>query len=98
MAQDYYKSGDINAICDRCGVKMKMSTLQKTWDGLMVCPADFEPRHIADFIKAPRTIPSRPVTRPEGADVSVGPTYISESTGDQETTIPTGTPHNAGTL
>ena len=49
---DYYKHGDPNAICERCGHKYKRSQLRKTWDGLDVCPYDFEHRHPQDFLRA----------------------------------------------
>lgn len=28
-----------------------MSESKKTWDGLRVCPEDYEPRHPQDFVK-----------------------------------------------
>ena len=91
MEHTYYKPGDYNALCDSCGVKFKASALRKRWDGFMVCAADWETRAINDFIKAPR--PARPIswTRSEpSTDSSAAPTYISESIGSQDTTIPTG--------
>lgn len=51
-SRNYYKPGDWNAICDRCGFKFKASELKKEWTGLMVCEADFELRHPLDFLKA----------------------------------------------
>jgi hypothetical protein len=50
----YYKRGDWNAICDRCGAKFKASQLRKTWEGFMVCQKDWEPRHPQDYVRAPR--------------------------------------------
>ncbi len=94
MDRLYYKPGTWNAICDRCGVKFKSDELIKTWEGFMVCKEDFEVRHIADFIKAPKPITAIPFTRPEGTDVSVGPTYVD--TGNN--TIPTGNSGNGSTL
>jgi hypothetical protein len=71
----------------------------KTWEGFMVCKDDWEPRHIADFIKAPKPVPALPFTRPEGADrETAGPTYISSSVGTQDTRIPSGTPGTGSTL
>lgn len=93
-----YKHGDYNAICDRCGFKVKASTLKKTWDGFMVCPEDWEPRHPLDFAKGPRPERVLPFTRPEGEDVSIGPTYISTSIGTQENTIPSGTFNTEDTI
>lgn len=50
---DYFALGQWNAICDRCGRKFKSSRLRPTWDGLMVCERDWEPRHPQDFVRAP---------------------------------------------
>ncbi len=98
MEKPYFKLGTHNVICDRCGVKFKSDQVKKTWDGFYVCEADWEMRHILDFIKAPRVIPAILFSRPEGTDVDVGPTYISESTGSQDTTIPTAPSGNGSTL
>lgn len=98
MATNRFISGEWNVLCDSCGRKFKASELKKRWDGFMVCAEDWEPRHIADFIKAPKGEKPIPWSRPEPSDVSVGPTYISTSTGTQDTDIPTVTPGNAGTL
>lgn len=51
-ARNYYKPGDWNAICDRCGFKFKASELKEEWTGLMVCEKDFELRHPQDFLRA----------------------------------------------
>lgn len=48
---NYYKSGDWNAICDRCGFKFKASALKEDWQGLRVCEKDFEMRHPMDFLR-----------------------------------------------
>jgi len=81
MSRNYFKSGDWNVICDRCGFKKKASEVRKTWDGFYVCDEDWETRHIADFIKAPKPIQPLPWTRPEGVDVYVGPTYTTDDEG-----------------
>lgn len=52
--RDYYKPGDWNAICDRCGFKFKASELKLDWQGFRVCEDDFEYRHPQDFLK-PKT-------------------------------------------
>jgi len=41
--------GDPWMICDLCGGQFRRSQIQKRWDGLMVCKADFEPRHPQDI-------------------------------------------------
>lgn len=47
-----YIPGDHYIYCDRCGFKIRRSEARKTWDGLMVCSQDWEPRHPQDLIKA----------------------------------------------
>ena len=63
-----YVPGDWLADCDVCGFTFKASELKDRWDGLKVCDADWETRHIADFIKAPKGEKALPWTRPEAAD------------------------------
>jgi hypothetical protein len=48
---DHYIHGDYNIICDRCGFKIKRSEALKTWDNLLVCKKDWEPRHPQDFVR-----------------------------------------------
>lgn len=68
----YYKPGDHNAICDRCGRPFKASQLRRTWDGLMVCERDWEPRHPQDYVRAQKDRTevefSRPDTEPTFTD------------------------------
>jgi hypothetical protein len=47
----YWKAGDNNATCDRCGKPFKASQLKHTWDGLYVCARDWEPRHPQDYVR-----------------------------------------------
>ncbi len=61
----YYKQGDNNAICDRCGRPFKASQLKKTWDGLWVCERDWEPRHPQDYVKAIKEDLTVAVHRPD---------------------------------
>jgi len=66
-----FKAGDWNAICDVCAQKYKASEMRKRWDGLMVCPNDYESRHPQDFLRA---VPDRmavPWSRPRTPDVFV---------------------------
>jgi hypothetical protein len=57
-------------ICDRCGFKYRLAKLRKEWTGLMVCPADWDPKP-AD-LKPPRFgpegLPARDA-RPEPPEV-----------------------------
>jgi len=45
MTEHRYIAGDPWAICDRCGFKYRRSELRKEWTGLLVCKADFDPKH-----------------------------------------------------
>ncbi len=66
---DYYKHGDRNAICDRCGFKFKLGDLSRTWDNLLVCSNDWEPEHPQNYLKLRPEIPRKVEGRPEGSDV-----------------------------
>lgn len=54
-----------NAICDVCGFKKKHYELKPRWDGLMVCKEDWEPRHIRDLYRVPRSERAPDWVRPE---------------------------------
>ena len=47
--QNELKKGAYNALCDRCGFKMKNFDLKKEWNGLYTCRDCWEPRHPSDF-------------------------------------------------
>lgn len=68
--RNYYKRGDWNATCDRCGFKFKASQLKEDWEGFRVCEKDFEERHPQDFLRARVDRIGVPWVRPE-PDVSV---------------------------
>lgn len=69
----YFRKGGYNVICDRCGFEFKSFQVRKTWDGLIVCKEDWEPRHPQDLIRVPsETSQTVPDPRPEPA-----PTYIT---------------------
>lgn len=67
-AADYYRHGDRNAICDRCGFKYKLSQLRPTWDGLLVCRKDWEPEHPQNRIRIRPERPRHVDARPEPPD------------------------------
>lgn len=77
-----FVAGEWNAICDVCAQKYKSGEMKKRWDGLMVCPNDWEPRHPQDFLRAVPDRQAVPWSRPETPDVFV-PTlwdrYINEA-------------------
>lgn len=84
-SRDYYKHGDQNAICDRCGFKFKLSEMKKTWDGFMVDDACFDPRHPRDFPPpTPReTVPTEAYPEPS--------TVFTDVTFSTNPTVPSGT-------
>ena len=74
---DHLVLGDWNAICAVCGFKYKASQLQKRWDGIYVCPSDFENRHPQDFVRARPDQKPLPFTAPEPNDLFTDVTYNS---------------------
>lgn len=50
--ESYFKKGDHNALCDRCGFHFKASDLKKDWQGFYVCKEDYEARHPMDFLRS----------------------------------------------
>lgn len=48
---DYYKEGDFNAGCFKCGRKFKASELKRHWQGYWVCEEHWEARHDQDFVR-----------------------------------------------
>ena len=66
-----YDPGLWEAICDVCGRKFKASSLQKRWDGLMVCPGDYETRQPQDFVRGVADTQVPPWTRPEAQDTFI---------------------------
>lgn len=67
----YYKAGTWNCICAVCGAQVKSDEIIKRWDGVLVCKDDYEPRHIADFLRPITERTTVPFTAPEPPDVFV---------------------------
>jgi len=67
-----YVHGAWNMICDRCGGKFKNIELRKTWDGLYVCPMDYDERNQQDFVTATPDNQRIPYARPEPTRVYQG--------------------------
>jgi hypothetical protein len=65
-----YIPGDPWFICDICGFKTRHSQGRKTWDGLFVCAADYDPKH--EQLSPPHIKPKEgkpfPNSRPEPPD------------------------------
>ena len=75
---DYYKPGDYNVICDRCGFKMKASSTRKEWTGLRVCGECWEPRHPQDFVKGRRDRQAATDPRPDQTPVFLDDNDVTE--------------------
>jgi hypothetical protein len=61
-------------ICDRCGCAVRECDSRLTWEGYVVCPDDWEPRHPQDFVRAREDrIAPEGNNRPESADLFVNP-------------------------
>ncbi len=66
-----YIPGDHWVTCDRCGFDVRSSRARKTWDGLVVCPDDWEPRHPQDFVRGREDRQAaQGLVRPEPAEVT----------------------------
>lgn len=75
-----YYSGRHWVQCDRCGFAIRANLIKKTWDGLYVCPEDYEPRHEQDLRRGVRddTRPKGPV-RSESTDTFVSVIYSGDT-------------------
>ena len=76
-----YDKGNWLAICDDCGQKFKANILKLRWDGLMVCPADWEPRQPQDFVRAKIDIQAVPWSRPEASDYFIPEGTVNGTSG-----------------
>ncbi len=47
-----YDAGNHWLTCDVCGCHVRSAQAKKTWQGYVVCPDDWEPRHPQDFVRA----------------------------------------------
>ena len=72
MSNTYFKAGDYNVICDRCGFKVKASKTKKEWNGLRVCSSHWEARHPQDKIRGQRDVQRVPDPRP-----ATDPVFVS---------------------
>jgi len=83
-----FKSGDNWISCDVCGMDIYASDSKKRWDGLIVCPEDWEMRHPQDFVRARKDKISASVVRSEPEDKEISITYSNQGA---DNTIPSGT-------
>jgi len=86
-SRDFYKPGDWNVICDRCGMKRKASECKEEWTGLFVCSDTcWEPQHPQDFVTGTAEDVSVPVARPDVAQ-TMGQTTVKTTVAAGATTI-----------
>jgi len=78
----YYKAGDYNVICDRCGFKKKASECKKEWTGLFVCSPCFDIRNPQDFVRAVADDQPVPIARPEPTDTFIAPGDVTPTSLD----------------
>lgn len=70
-SRTYYKPGQWNVNCDVCGFKFKSDEIKKRWDGLMVCPADYEADHPQKYLRVHEDKISVPYVRKMSDDTFI---------------------------
>lgn len=83
---DFTKHGDWNAICDKCGMKYKASTMRTQWDNLFVCRGCFDVRHPQDFVQGIPEDQTVSIARPDVIS-SMGSTTVKTTALKNATTI-----------
>ena len=73
-----WKPGNWWVICDVCSKQTRASAIRKRWDGLLVCPDDFEHRHPQELIRHRVEDISVPFSRPEPTDQFATVLYIND--------------------
>lgn len=73
--RNWFKSGEWNVWCMVCNRKIKSGTALKRWDGLIVCPDDYENRHPMDFLRTRNEKISVPFASPTSFTQFDGPNY-----------------------
>lgn len=75
-----YIPGGHWVICDICGFAVRNFDARKTWDGKVVCPEDWEPRHPQDLLRSRQedTAP-KGLVRSEPADGSTNIVYLQDA-------------------
>lgn len=61
---DYFAPGEWSFHCDECFSKRKSSEARFRWDGAIVCPECWEPRHPQDFVRGVKDNQAPAWTRP----------------------------------
>lgn len=75
MPRNYFKAGEWNIRCMICDRKIKSGSIMKRWDGLLVCPDDYENRHPMDFLRARQERISVPFSYRSSENTFDNPSY-----------------------
>lgn len=82
-----FEPGNHWVTCDICGFNIRSSDAKETWDNLVVCPEDWEPRQPQDFVRGVGEDQSpKGLTRTEPTDTFISVDYLPISS-----TVPDGT-------
>lgn len=73
--RNWYKTGEWNVFCMVCNRKIKSGEAKKRWDGLIVCPEDYENRHPMDFLRTRQERITVPFTSDTSFNQFNGPVY-----------------------
>jgi hypothetical protein len=83
-----YRAGVWKVICQVCDKELYSDECKIRWDGLVVCPNDWEPRHPLDYMRVPKYKESSvPFQSPETGEIDGSPAYAI----DTRTAVPAGT-------
>lgn len=75
-----YEPGNHWVECEVCGFVIRSKEAKVRWDGVIVCPSDWEMRHPQDFVRAKEDkISPDGIVRPESEDSFVDVTYSQTS-------------------
>lgn len=73
-----YRPGVWKVVCQVCEKELYSDECKFRWDGLIVCPADWEPRHPLDYMRPPKVKEDGvPFTSPEQEGIDGSPSYIT---------------------
>ncbi len=86
-----YQPGNYWTVCDRCGMDFRIDEMRTTWEGLLVCADDWEPRHPQEYVRAvaDQVAPDGEVRPPPAQDTFIQVSYTITHPG-----IPDGTFNN----
>ena len=77
-----WDSGDNWVVCDICGFDIRASDIKETWDHLLVCPEDYNPRHEQDFVRSRKDKIVATIIRPTAEGLDISPIYGATIAGE----------------